>query len=370
MKKLIAISVVFALVAGTAFAVDLGGAVIGTVELLKGDNSEKGDDAPQVFSNGEFNRIRLEGSGANDDGTFGGWIRVDGAGGFSPEGYAWWKPHDIFKLTIGGNSDGFYGKEGYAGWMFYQTACDSGVAKNGNVWGGGYDYVPWPALYRTAFYGGFGDNGLHLTLSPVEWADVNIAIPFISAGEDDTKEVFKQIHAQVDLKLDFGNIALTYRGQETYYTNSSAFYGYFNLGSVENLSLDVGIGFQLPKDDVNNPLAAGLAVKYDLGSFGFKVRGLFYIPLEDDANNAVLFDVLPYVGVSDTLRVFLSGGLAIDLADEARVAWHVNPYVEVGSEWGPKFLAGFQLWSNGNDWTGTTDKQVFWSVPIALMVSF
>ncbi|GBU26739.1 hypothetical protein R84B8_00251 [Treponema sp. R8-4-B8] len=43
MKKLIVLSVVFALVATAAFAVDLGGTVIATTTLVAGDT---GEDAP------------------------------------------------------------------------------------------------------------------------------------------------------------------------------------------------------------------------------------------------------------------------------------------------------------------------------------
>jgi hypothetical protein len=50
------------------------------------------------------------------------------------------------------------------------------------------------------------------------------------------------------------------------------------------------------------------------------------------------------------------------------MGWHFNPYLEVGAEWGPKFLFGVKVWSpfkKGND-----DAIINWAVPVALHLSF
>ena len=320
LKRLIAISVVFALVAGTAFAVDLGGEVIGTIGILNGSNAKDGDGKTvKPTSYGLFDRLRFEGSGANDADTFGGWIRFETPWytddlGF--EGLAWWKPIDQFKLSIGGNSDGIYAKEGQTAWMFYQRATDTGVSDRGDSsWGdnGRYGFDGGSNLItRNAFYGGFGSYGLLLDIKPVDVLGINIAVPFISetgkpwaAGEP--KNILKKIEAQIDLNLDFGNIALTYRGglgltegaaatgKEFYLVSTNTgtptapnwgdpawtgtkptdaaleagtsvifdtkatgtakvddafdpgtIFAYFGLTSIENLGIDFGIGFPLP----------------------------------------------------------------------------------------------------------------------------
>ena len=395
MKKLIAISVVFALVVGTAFAVDLGGEVIGTVNVLKGDN---GDDS-KIGGDATMNRIRIQGEGANDDGTFFGWFRAEGdndsgnhhgngtSTGWPAKvwGNAGWKPIDQLKLWVGSNGgDGFFGKEGYTGWMFYQRATDPGVTLGGaNVWGWSGDYngffaasdpdFDWsfnPAYLttRNAFYAGFGDNAFYATISPIDIVDINLVLPFFNGGE--IADVIGDLHAQVDLKFDFGNIAITYTGDSGDDTNGKAFV-YFNLGSVENLSLDVGLGLTIPGDVEGQPLAAGLGVKYDVNdAFGLKARVTASFA-GDDEIFAVLADVLPYFALSDNLKVFASLGLTMmnhDSFDNPFLGWHVNPFVWVGQEWGPSFWAGLKIY--GQQAPGADEGVVNWAVPIAIGVSF
>jgi hypothetical protein len=412
MKKLIAISVVFALVVGTAFAVDLGGEVIGTVELLKGDNSEKGDDDPQVFSNAQLQRVRLQGEASNEEGTFGGWVRVeaggigrgvswdDGGNGYTAVspfmwGYAWWKPIDQFKIWIGGNGgDGFFGKEGQTAWMFYQRATDPGVTFQGqNAWGGGYTGLQT----RDAFYGGDGNNSLYMTISPVDIANINIELPFFHGGrswgewesDGETGKIFPGLVGQVDLNFDFGNIALTYQGSGDDNDNGKL-YAYFNLASIENLGVDVGIGFPLPvtfqtdgkADDPKHTklknIAAGLGVQYGAGDFGIKARAILGFAGNEKTGDAdpvkdpfeFFFDILPYFGINDNLKVFLSAGIGMQTHedwDDPNLGFHVNPYVWVGQEWGPSFWAGFKLYA---DKQGAADAGITWSVPIAIGVSF
>ena len=307
MKRLIAISVVFALAAGAAFAVDLEGSVIGTIGVIQGDNGD--DSKPTSF--GLFDRLRFEGSGENDGGTFGGWIRFETpwhSDNYFFEGLAWWKPIDQFKLTIGGNSDGIFAKEGHTAWMFYQRVTDTRLADGGDTgWGGGR--YGFGLQTRHAFYGGFGGYGLLLDIKPLDMLSINLAVPFIDEtgkpwAAAEPKNIFKKIQAQLDLNFDFGNIAVTYvgglgltpgvagsaavAGTDYYFTENSGklewtstkpasdddildtktvggkpavkavdpgldpgtIFAYFNLTSVENLGVDFGIGFPLPlKDD-------------------------------------------------------------------------------------------------------------------------
>jgi len=388
MKKLIAISVVFALVVGAVFAVDLSGEVNGTVYVLKGDNSEKGDDDPKVFSEGTMNRIRLQGEAANDDGTFGGWIRAE-EGGFA--GHAWWKPIDQFKLWIGSNGgDGFFGKEGNTGWMFYQRASDNGVTMDGgNVWGNGWWHWYNRHFFNTrhAFYAGGidGANALYMTVNPIEVLKVNLEIPFFDTypyskdvnGNADSRENIKgklrALIAQVDLNFDFGNIALTYQGA-TDLTTRGKIYGYFGLGAIDKLALDVGVSFTLPGEDADRqPLGAGLGAKVDItDAFGLKARVVASFAGEDE-QFGLIGDILPYFGLNDNIKIFLSGGLGMTTHkdwDDPLINWHINPFVWIGQEWGPSFWAGFKLYGFGKGFTGTDKAAIQWEVPIALGVSF
>ncbi|GBU26744.1 hypothetical protein R84B8_00256 [Treponema sp. R8-4-B8] len=383
MKKLIVLSVVFALVATAAFAVDLGGTVIGNVTLVQSDTS---DDA-EIIGYGSFKRLRFEGYGEAAEGKFGGWLRLgDGQSpGFS--GYAFWKPIDQFKLLIGGNPDGMYGKEGTAGWMFYQTPYDTGVTMPGdNTWGGANIYGQG-LKFRNAFFRGFGDNGLHLNIKPIDMIGINIALPFISKLETDSdgnpigakaEDVFKAVVAQLDLNFDFGNIAITYEGEGSYIANGNnnwagaggTIFAYFG-GNFGSLGLDFGLGYNLPDDnDQSAPLAVGLALKVGFtDTVGLKVRlaGSF-AGQGDNKDTNILADILPYFNLGDNLAVFVSVGLGLKLPDgggDAVIGWHFNPYIQIGEEWGAKFVAGVQVSSNGGE-----DAIIKWAVPIAISIGF
>jgi len=382
--------------------------VIGTVNVLEGSTVKDSN----VTASGGLDRVRVEASGANDDETFGGWVRLEGfaVGGelaeegpvtehmlagnynndpislFKAHGFAWWKPIDQLKLTIGGNPDGHFGKDGMTCWMFYQSASDTGVVTVGNAWGGGYG--GWAAdgmdqdhiygVFRNAFYGGFGQMGLMLNITPAEIVDINVGIPFFAGTKNkDGKEnlvadKFKMINLQLDFKLDFGNIAVTYVGNLLEGNDQPTVFGYFGLTSIENLGIDFGLGYTFPTEDGDaSPIWIGLGVKYTMDAFGVKFRALGGLG-GDDKITHIRADVLPFYALSDSLRAYVSIGIGMAMGDGIKAGtgesssldWHFNPYLEAGSEWGPKFLVGIKAWSENNG------DHVNWAVPIALTVSF
>jgi hypothetical protein len=429
MKKLIAIAVVFALAAGGVFAADLGASVFGKVNLLEGNTIEKADDdLPGVFGSGTMGRLRLEGSGENDDGTFGAWIRLGKEGwqgGPTYEGLAWWKPIDQFKLAIGGNSDGLYGKEGYAGWMFHQTANDSGVVGDDQAWGA--PYAVNGETMRDAFYGGFGGQALMLEIKPVDMFGLNIILPYFQYGSGDQigqglGEVFKNMTIQVDVNMDFGNIALTFAMAPWTFEKQNdkiggKFYLFFGLTAIENLDLAFSVGFGLPSkvndESTMDPIAIGLAAKYAINdAFGLKARVMakfggksFYTdygeaaPVDKwaafqnsidpvqfpytypvapllgaglvDNPFGIIFDVLPYYAISDSFTVFADIGINMmsPKGGDSILGFHFNPYIQIGNEWGPSFFAGVKVYTKGKDYM--TDKTpIYFAVPIGLEVSF
>ena len=118
------------------------------------------------------------------------------------------------------------------------------------------------------------------------------------------------------------------------------------------------------------------------------LQGIYAKPDKDSL--LLTANILPFFAMNDNLRIFFSAGLGITSekkdadgneikipgTDEKMyptvVAWHINPYVEIGQEWGPKFLAGIRLWSDGVK-GGSLDGDtalVNWAVPVALIVSF
>ena len=326
MKKLIVISVVFALVAGAAFAeVNFGGGVFGKVNVIEGNGEKvfkanddnKGGTAEnknEVGASGNMGRVRLEASGTNDDETFGGWARLDTGsygGGINGYAYAWWQPLSLLKFQVGTNGgDGYFDAWGGAGWGFYATA--------GDVLG----LESWK--YGSAFYGGFGAGGAILTITPLDALAINIGIPYFAGGRGE--DVYKKTNAQVAYNINgVGKLAISYAGDyegrdaenapkwkviakydhdgnpatpdkefdavdvkdglpafvgfDTLTSgdvvflpessgkyeasdligkidtrNGSKFYAFFDLSSIENLGVQLSVGFGLPSKDVREVL--------------------------------------------------------------------------------------------------------------------
>jgi len=377
MKKLIVLSVVFALVAAAAFAVDIGANVFGLVVPAAGESGTGASD--DITSSVGFERTRFSGYGEAGDGAFGGQIRLNAEDTSMKDAFAFWKPIDQLKVLIGANSDGFYGKEGVTGWGFNGNPYDGGVAIGGNnVWGYG---AGWPWLgdgvdgsdhkddggqyfntygqmvkTRDAFYGGYGANALQLNITPVEMFTLNVAIPFGGKTED----AFKSIMVQADVNLDFGNIALTFQAAE----DAGDIFLYYG-GSFGDLGLDFGFHYSLDKD---MPIMGfGLGLKYATDAFGVKFRGVATMWTGDFLKfTGILAEVLPYFSLGDNIAAFVNIGISTMIPDSGSSVfdWHFNPYVRIGEEWGAQFLVGVKV-NTVNDGAKT-----LWSIPIAIMVMF
>jgi len=369
MKKLIVLSVVFALMVGSVFAVDLGGTVFGKVDVIKGDSGANS----KITSGGSFERVRIDGAGDAADGVFGGYIRYQGTDVGVDSAWAFWKPIDQFKLIIGGNSDGFWGKEGVTGWGFNQMPYDGGVAINpgtwyGDTWGSSiYGNLPYMHS-RYVFFEGVVDNGALLEITPADIFGVNLFIPFIRDDGKELADVFQAMVAQVSINLDIGNIAITYdgggRGSKRV-GSKGAIYASFN-GAIGDLGLDVGFSYHLEGDTSGAlPIGIGVGVKYATDSFGVKFK-LSAALAGDDKTTWLNAAVVPYFNLSDNMAAFVNAGLGVGIPDggDAKIGWYFNPYLRVGAEWGPSFYAGVKLYAElGND-------TVNFAIPIALMVSF
>jgi len=362
LKKLIAISVVFALVAGAAFAVDLGGTVIGTTDVA----GASGGGDPELF-NGGMGRVRLEGSGDADIGvgTVGGWVRFEAGKGYGSEanayGYAWWQPIDALKIQIGGNGgDGFFDTSHIGRYGFYAQANEIGLVNSDGNWGA--------TSYDSAIYGGNGDSAFRLMITPIDALSINVAFPLNAVAAGDTKQpevVFKNALFQANYAADFGAIHVTYVGQGGGASNLGKIYASAFLSMIENLGLEFGVGLGMADEGPKDPVGIALGATYNAGQFGIKFRGIFEIPMEDDGEVAVRVDLLPYFGVNDNVTIYGDVGIYLTGAEE-QFAWHFAPYVRIGAEWGPSFYAGLKL-NNGG---GEKDADVNWAIPVGIIVSF
>jgi hypothetical protein len=369
MKKLIAISVMFALIAGAAFAVDLGAEVIGSTELF----SVSGGSDP-VFLNGNVGRIRIEGSGDQDVGigTIGGWVRYD-IGGTTvntsaqswepPEtGYvnmwalAWYQPIDALRIQIGGNPDGHYDTSHIGRYGMYAKMNEiGGVNKNGHWGNTGFD--------NGVYGGGFGFNHFALIITPMDALTVNIAIPLnaqdLTLGEK-MGDVFKKALFQVNYSAGFGAIHVTYRGNGG---SSGNIWGSVYLSMIENLGLELGVGYSIvesgaPKD----PVSIALAAAYNAGAFGVKFRGIVDVPMESGGDLLVRVDVVPSYAVNDNVVIYADIGVykAVDMT------FHFTPYVRIGQEWGTSFYVGFYF--NNGDGVKAADPN--WGIPLGIVACF
>ena len=357
-----------------------------------------------MYAGGGMSRLRIEVAGQNDEGTFGAWLRFDGAGGFSGQGKAWWKPIDMLKLQLGGNTDGEFNKDGFVAWGFHASANDAGVTAS-------------PYGNNAAFYQGSGGLGTYLFITPVDGLDISIAVPFQTGGGDprpDYKQtpqndpttsytgfLYDKTQAQVAYTMEgLGTFALTYAGgRGTVATstsgNGAVLYAFADLTMIENLGLNVGLKYTMPaKQDggwtYNAPIAVGVGASYDI-SDEFAVRLRTQVELAgkakpntgDSVKLPMVFglDVLPSYAVSESLTAFLNAGFKYTAKekdvgmDAAFLDWFLNPYMCIAE--GPgAFYAGFKVEGTGErkykvlGVSSKTDSFIDWSIPIGILFSF
>jgi hypothetical protein len=311
MKKIIVLTLILAMAAGSAFAVDVGAEVNVGAKLIMADNSKRVNNtelAPMEPTGSiGLQTLRFSGSGESDDGTVGGYLRFDGVGGdFNGRGYAWWQPIEMIKLILGNpaGGDGVWGTEGNAGWNFNGRPGDRGIASNGSTWGS------WPyangGAYRNAFYGGFDATSLMLEIKPAEVFGLNIGLPYNGKLLD----IFSKLHLQANVSLDgIADIHLTMVGTTPYggvdfsgtqvfqYHNNEGlapqFYLSADLKMLSGIDLNFGVALKLPEKvegsravkasdpagylnlsgTKNHEVAVGLSAKMGVtDTFGFKAR--------------------------------------------------------------------------------------------------
>jgi len=398
MKKLIAISVVFVLLASAAFAADVSATFFGGINLLQGSSEKDADMTSSVSAS----RIRLQAEGQNDDGTFGGWVRFQpdwGAEGphwskiSQAWGNAWWKPVDAIKILVGGSPDGFFDTTNVVNWGFYQMAGDLAITQEN--WAFGH-----------SFYTGYGSNGLLLTIAPIDALAINVVLPYNAMSWDNAllEDTFKQVVAQVTYAIEgIGKIALTYQGGlatgfklpfgddegdegdgedfDPYKLNwnglgdGQKIYFSFALTAVENLLVELGFSYTMKVEEYQAPMGIGLGAKFDAGAFGIKARAQAAVAgtIDDfvDIPMLITLDVLPSFAANDNLTAFLDAGFnyfaAFEGEDDGSLSWHVAPYIQYAFDWSKGFWAGVHLSSTS---VRGTDDVLSFKVPIGLYFSF
>jgi len=142
-------------------------------------------------------------------------------------------------------------------------------------------------------------------------------------------------------------------------------FAYFG-GTFGPIGVDFGLGYHFPGlDKVKNPIGVGVNAKYETDQFGAKLRVAATLAGDDKATT-VLVGVLPYFNINDNVRAYLDVAFSMYMPDggDSDSAFYINPWIEIGSYWGSKFLAGVKATKFGKE------GDLGWAVPIALVVSF
>ena len=416
MKKLIAISVVFALVVPAIFAeINVGANVASGVILGKSSGVKDADVETGVGRH----TARITANGQNDEGTFGGQVFVFAElgeeywnqwwWGKDAFAFAWWKPIDQVRLQLGHNPWGDIDCKQIVDWGFHASdAPDVGMH---NPYGTGENNLG----QDTGFYGGFGSFGSLLSLYPVEGLAINFAVPFANGKAKDT---YKGFHAQLTYDISgIGKAAISYINADNelgvtlgnslsdtkFDVSHSKLFASFYLTAVENMEVNIGLAFPFPvtNDDddfkitYSDPLEVGLGFSFNASdAFNIKARLATTLagkitPEEGDAVNMPFklgFNILPSYNL-DVVKVFLKAGIMFtgeseDYNDEGKVekvkdtsafGWHMNPYVTKSVGAGT-FYAGLVLESDGIEGSamdGDSDTSaVRWSIPVAIVFGF
>ena len=360
-------------------------------------------------------RGRVNFTAANDDGTFGGFIRFEadfvGTGHYftMPYGYAWWQPIEQVKVTAG-LFDDFY--------VYDIVDTFGGVAEDTKV-----HYTSYEDLFVGPFAQHYDDGaGLGVGIYPIPGLSIGLGIPLVNyaLGRPPTekpletaKHVYGNVKVQVAYELeDTVRVALGFHavdedrqtGGGTWAdgydaTNSSIFLAGY-ITAIENMGINIGLQFTLPyenditKTKYSAPFRIGLGFNYDMDAFGIGARLGFALgssaePEVGDKRSGPFefgLNILPSYDLG-VCKIFLNAGIhmiALNAdykksikdggADEPKdgFGFHVNPYVEK-SIGGGSFFVGFKLYTEAFDmWVDGTDEKavIRWSIPCGMRFAF
>jgi len=372
MKKLIAISVIFALVAGVAFAeATLGG------QLQIGTN---------VFSgNLDSGGLRMGGLRAHEakikatfgDGESGGVIVITSSGDFNPttpgfhaegrfSGFLYWRPSEFFRIQVGQNNDGDYGAARISGWGFTGEAKNSVGAYNDWNPGG----LTMAANRSHAFYAGTGSwNNLNMSFFPMHGLTVNLIFPFTSGW---SARAYDAVLADINLNVvynieDLGIVTVSFAGRDENENRGGGLadgnnnglgtlYASFYLMAIDGMGLDLGLMFNLPgQNGRTSGLAIGAGFTFAADALNVKVRAGAKFGSTNDAGvgdglTTISLGVLPSFKL-DNITAFLHAGLGMRLSDASGVDpvmdWFINPYMTMPAG-NLRLYAGIQLYKHGS----------------------
>jgi len=401
MKKLIAISVMCALVVGAAFAeVTVGGKIHLGGQILNGESVTDSSLGTLAVDSDWYNTAIAVNFG---NATAGGKLSIHN---FNPSFYdyfVWWRPIQQLRIQMGVNADGNWGTAEITGWGFTGEAKNRLGAINeysGPVFG--------LAHARSGFYGGTGETkNISLSLFLIDGLTINLWVPITGDGAGFT---FSRFEANIVYNIEeVGKVTLSYKSNtgylegdpvkggsrvkdveytekleadEYYYetpswwvteqTGTPIAYLSFYLTAIENMAIDLGIAYQFPLEysydkytkadadgDIwrytysykqNFPIDIGLGYRISLGDFTFKLRTAFSIGASKEVTDesVKLKDV-----VSDTATVTGVGTGTVEYptlsTQETKISVNINPSYKLGSKLTAYLFAGIGIQAT-DDW--------------------
>jgi len=352
MKKLIAISVILALVAGAAFAQT---AIRGVLEtrfmLISGNNIE--DSKAQTWGGVEVGYVQL--TGANSENTLGGLVRIrqgiDGAvvnGGYVGRyhrAFIWYRPIPQLEIFLGIDPDGKFSTDALVGWNFFQDG-ENYISRHD--WG----------FWRGIFPGNWDGFGAAFTLRAVEGLELNLVIPTGNTGwppmrnDNITRRVDLENMYPLGLRLmgsyaipDIGRVLFSWVGPGTTFENAPHFGEFglsFLLTALDGVQIQAGVATHIPKDGSEHNINTGIAAHYTGDGFGVKARAGIILQTNDDVR--IVADIMPWFAL-DAGTVFVNIEVSTSTNDNATLGWELNPFFNMPIP-GGNFRIGLRLWSN------------------------
>jgi hypothetical protein len=417
MKKLLAVFVVFALVAGAAFAETTFSGSMGYKA-----NLAYGDDSSETWSSANVTAAHLGIRFGGDN--YGGEIRLHSfttkewwmAWGQSnssgaPRAYAWWEPIQQIRFALGTYGDGQWGNQSIGGWGYNASAQDF-VAIDVDT--SDFDGAAWRVARTAGFYGGFPAVGAYLTVTPVNGFNINLGVPLATTsnvrydGSDLTKELMKRFNVVVKYNIpDIGVANFVFVGaggtdttranRDDWYRSTGTAYASFYLTAIQGIRADFGISYPMPYNADGTFRSAdtgiGFGLRYTADAFDVKFRagttfGAKVVTGNKDVDKygvgatAIGIGVLPSYNMG-IMAIYFNMGLGWRIPnkdlierDSAQIIndWFINPYIQVPIG-GMNFWAGFKVGSNDTRWSNSTlttptTGVIKWAIPIGVSVGF
>jgi len=386
LKKCVVIMVMFALVAGAAFAqLTVSGQLQEGITLLSGTNVKdsdvimgegyKSDDGP--YHEAKINLLF-------GDGTAGGRLTMNAKGSYW--GWMQWRMNQYFRVKIGTDGDGEGGFPQIVGWGFTGEAKNSVAAVND--WGGGGNAMS----FRNAGlnYGGFdgaSNFNLGLWVFPTDLISVTFLFRGITDNTDNTGEELSKKLAKLEIFSSFkieelGTIRFAAVGDgglakdaEDGTKVAHFFLAFYSNELVQGLAFEVGARYGLPylNSDQQEPISVAAGINLtSTDPFTFKLRTNVNLGGKDKAGKD-LETTQWGIGILPSYKfpkftVYFHAGLGMEIkasADEPVYDWFINPYI-----WVP--MGGMRMWLGVQilDQHVVQDGQIKWNIPFGFNFYF